>query len=31
MGGKVVDTFTGIPPPERLQDFFNKAVIIDQI
>lgn len=31
MGGKVVDQFVGIPKPEKLQDFFNKAVIMDQI
>jgi putative thioredoxin len=31
MGGKVVDSFVGIPQPEKLQDFFNKAVIMDQI
>ena len=29
--GKVVDSFVGIPDHERLQDFFNKAVIINQI
>ena len=30
-GGKVVDNFVGIPDRDRLQDFFNKAVIMDQI
>lgn len=30
-GGKVVDSFVGIPERERLQDFFNKAVVMDQI
>lgn len=30
-GGKVVDNFVGIPDRERMQDFFNKAVIMDQI
>jgi len=27
-GGKVTDSFVGIPEPDRLQDFFNKAVIL---
>jgi putative thioredoxin len=27
-GGKVTDNFVGIPEPDRLQDFFNKAVIL---
>lgn len=30
-GGKVTDSFVGIPEPDRLQDFFNKAVILQQI
>ncbi|TNV78466.1 hypothetical protein FGO68_gene3772 [Halteria grandinella] len=29
--GKIVDNFLGIPKPEKLQDFFNKAVVIHQI
>ena len=28
-GGMVVDNFVGIPKPEKLQDFFNKAVVMD--
>ncbi len=27
-GGKVTDNFVGIPEPDKLQDFFNKAVIL---
>jgi thioredoxin-like negative regulator of GroEL len=30
-GGKIVDQFVGIPAPERLQEFFNKAAIIYSI
>jgi thioredoxin-like negative regulator of GroEL len=30
-GGKAVDSFVGIPDRDRLQDFFNKAVVLEQI
>ena len=29
--GKIVDQFVGLPKPEQMQEFFNKAVILFQI